>query len=119
MPVLEDGTGILFDPPEEDPSFDQDLKEEEAIRPKEANVFQLQMDSFDYFQVFWVDAQGGKHWQEFADYAVLERWVKRQVRDEWLAEQGLTMMSNFRLAEINLRDRTAFPVRGYNKVGQL
>jgi len=83
------------------------------IRPQEEGVLQLQMDDMDLYMVFsYPDS-----YVEFDNPVKLEYFLRKQVKDEALLQQGLSLMSNFKLANIDLNQGVAYSVLGYSKVG--
>lgn len=101
---------IVFDPKEKD--FEDLAVIEAKLRPNRPNIVQLQMDDLDRYWVFIYPEQ----MYEFSDPDVMKRFLVRTIKDEELAERGMTLMANYRLVDIDLDEKVALYRRGYHLI---
>jgi hypothetical protein len=107
-----------------DPTPDNIAAPEDKIRPTEADIVQVQrVDDYEYYLYMFPD-----RFEEFDSYDPLRNSVLRIIKDhvlnndgpnaamalrydvEALADRGLSLMANFRIANIDLNDRVAYKV---------
>ena len=107
-----------------DPTPESILTPEDKVRPTEPDVVQVRrVDDFEYYLYMFPD-----HVEEFESYDPLRASVLRIIKDhmldndgpksagaihydaEALADRGLSLMANFRIANIDLKDRVAYKV---------
>lgn len=107
-----------------DPTPEAISSPEDKVRPTEPNIIQVQrVDEYEYYLYMYPD-----HVEEFESYDPLRISVLRIIKDhmldndgpkparaihydaEALADRGLSLMANFRIANIDLNDRVAYKV---------
>lgn len=107
-----------------DPTPDSIATPEDKVRPTVPDVIQVQrVDDFEYYLYMFPDRV-----EEFDNYDPLRNSVLRIIKDhmldndgpkaagaihydaEALADRGLSLMANFRIANIDLNDRVSYKV---------
>jgi|WetSurSiteA1Bulk_404760.scaffolds.fasta_scaffold00002_44 hypothetical protein len=106
----EDSHGVIIDPLlyQRDP---QAAKERE-IRPREYGIIQIQMDNL-YSYSIWIYPN---IMHEFEDYELFRRCLLKYVKDEELVERAATCVANFKLVNIDLKEKVAYAVLGYGRI---
>lgn len=108
-----------------DPTPENSVTPEQMIRPKEEGIIQLEMEDMEFYSLYIYP----DHIEEFEDPESLERSVTRKVKDHFLDDEnnrrsaadiffevdslvriGLSLMANYRIANIDLNERRAYKV---------
>ena len=108
-----------------DPTPVNSVTPEQMIRPKEEGIIQLEMEDMEFYSLYI----NPDHIEEFEDPESLERSVTRKVKDHFLDDEnnrrsaadiffevdslvriGLSLMANYRIANIDLNERRAYKV---------
>jgi hypothetical protein len=91
------------------------LYSEPDIRPTSPDVWQVEMEDLDMYCLYMFDPDGGANKYkliEFSDPDVLERFLHRHIpkdtpKKDFIIRIGLSLMANYRIANLYLKEGRA------------